>query len=95
MKPVVISPLAAEDIESIGDYIAEDNPLRAVSYVREIRESCHKIGLMPKGHAVLEGSPGGIRKAAHGNHLIFYRETDREVRIERVLHGARDYPSML
>jgi toxin ParE1/3/4 len=95
MKSVVISPIAGEDIESIGDYIAEDNPLRAISYVRELRESCHKIGLMPKGHSLLENSPEGIRKAVHGNYLIFYRETEKEIRIERVLHGARDYSSML
>jgi len=29
------SPLAEQDLESIGDYIAADNPVRAVSFVLE------------------------------------------------------------
>jgi toxin ParE1/3/4 len=34
---VVISPLAERDLEAIGDYIAEDNPARALSFVAELR----------------------------------------------------------
>ncbi len=32
-----LSPIAEFDLEEIGDYIARDNPSRAVSFVREIR----------------------------------------------------------
>ncbi len=39
----VFSPLAELDLEEIGDYIARDNPSRAVSFIREIREQCAKI----------------------------------------------------
>ena len=34
---LVITPLAEQDIESIGDYIARDNPRRALSFIRELR----------------------------------------------------------
>jgi plasmid stabilization system protein ParE len=34
----VFSPLAEHDIEEIADYIALDDPRRAVSFIREIRE---------------------------------------------------------
>lgn len=37
----------------------------------------------------------GIRSRLYGNYLIFYRPDDAEVRIVRVLHGARDYDSLL
>lgn len=33
---LVFSPKAAEDLEEIGDYIARDNPQRALSFVAEI-----------------------------------------------------------
>ncbi len=33
---VSISPLAEQDIEAIGDYIAQDNPARAVSFVESL-----------------------------------------------------------
>ncbi len=35
---VSISPLAERDLEAIGDYIADDNPARAVSFVAELRD---------------------------------------------------------
>jgi toxin ParE1/3/4 len=33
----------------------------------------------------------GVRRAPHGNYLIFYRVTADMVEILHVLHGARDY----
>ncbi|QQG30521.1 type II toxin-antitoxin system RelE/ParE family toxin [Pectobacterium carotovorum] len=35
-----------------------------------------------------------IRSCAYGRYLILYGTTDVEVRIERVLHGARDIDSL-
>lgn len=35
-----LSPLAEHDIETIGDYIAQDNPLRAVSFTDELYQQC-------------------------------------------------------
>jgi len=32
------------DLSLIADYIAEDNPARAVSFIREIREEIGRIG---------------------------------------------------
>lgn len=40
---VVLSNQAEVDLEEIGDYIAADNPVRAVSFVREMREHFHQI----------------------------------------------------
>jgi len=37
------STLAEVDLEEIADYIARDNPQRALSFIHEIRERCQKI----------------------------------------------------
>jgi toxin ParE1/3/4 len=37
----------------------------------------------------------GLRRAIHGNYLIFYRVDPGEVVIIHVLHGARDYEPIL
>jgi len=37
---VRILPAARAELETIGDYIARDNPRRAVSFVRELRDKC-------------------------------------------------------
>jgi toxin ParE1/3/4 len=38
-----ITPLAAQDLEEIGDYIAQDNPSRAVEFVTELHAHCEII----------------------------------------------------
>jgi len=44
---LLITPLAAFDLEEIGDYIAQDNPVHAESFVTELRVHCEKICLNP------------------------------------------------
>jgi toxin ParE1/3/4 len=49
MKPLKLSfsPRAAIDLEEIGDYIARDNPRRALSFLDELEEECGRIKLRP------------------------------------------------
>lgn len=42
-----ISPLAEQDLEAIGDYIAQDNPVRAVSFTEELYQQCLLIAESP------------------------------------------------
>jgi toxin ParE1/3/4 len=44
---LVISPRAAFDLEEIGDYIARNNPSRAVSFIRELERECRRIAKRP------------------------------------------------
>ena len=44
---LVFSPRAELDLEEIGDYIALDNPSRAISFVLELEEHCQKISKRP------------------------------------------------
>ena len=46
----IFTEQAENDLESIADYIALDNPVRAISFVQEIRERCHKIVNAPQGY---------------------------------------------
>ena len=43
---LTISSLAS-DIESIGDYIANDSPRRALAFVKELHNQCKKIAESP------------------------------------------------
>lgn len=40
------SPKAALDPEEIGDYIARDNPQRALSFLSELEDHCHQVEKM-------------------------------------------------
>jgi toxin ParE1/3/4 len=44
---VELSSFIESDLEAIADYIAQDNPMRAVSFIREIREELRLVGQNP------------------------------------------------
>ncbi|NNU38592.1 type II toxin-antitoxin system RelE/ParE family toxin [Rhizobium sophorae] len=87
---------AESDLEQIADYIARDNPRRALSFVRELRSKCEDLVDSPDGFALVPRyEPHGIRRRIHGNYLIFYRVENAKVVIVHVLHGATDYGANL
>lgn len=67
---VVITPLAEQDLESVGDYIARDNPVRAITFARELRGQCERIALNPQGYRQRQELGDGIRSCALGNYVI-------------------------
>ena len=90
---VTVSPLAERDLEAIGDFVARDNPVRAVSFVAELREQCSIVARAPKAYRLRPELGETIRSCAHGNYVIFFAATDSLVTIVRVLHGAMDIPA--
>ena len=87
---LVFLPQAEMDLEAIGDYIARDNPRRAISFVRELRGQCGKITEAPKAYRPRPELGKGLRSCAYGNYVVFFFEELGLVRIVRVLHGAMD-----
>ena len=91
---LVITPQAERDIEEIGDYIALDNPPRALSFVCKLRAQCGKIAALPETFRLRQELGEDIRSCAYGRYVIFFIVGVREVTIIRVLHGARDLPAL-
>ena len=85
----IFSVLAERDLEEIADYIARDNPRRALPFICEIRERCHKIVTFPKAAPLNEELGKGIRVIPFGRYLIFYTEDSDKVRVARILTGSR------
>lgn len=93
---VVFSALASIGIEEIGDYIAQDNPLRAYSFVRELRAKATDIGRLPYAFPVVAGlERKRIRRRPHGDYVILYRIEDDRIVIVLVTHAARDWQGLL
>jgi toxin ParE1/3/4 len=57
-------------------------------------EQCRRIGQSPLGYTSREDLAPGLRMAPIGRYVIFFRVLGDVVRIERVLHGARDLLTM-
>jgi toxin ParE1/3/4 len=87
---VVLAPQTESDLEEIGDRIALRNPLRAVTFIADIKTKCMKLGHAPGIGTARPELGEGIRMLPHGRYLIFYREHEATLRIERVMHGSRD-----
>ena len=95
MAPVTFSPQSRQDLLDIGDYIAKDSRANARRFVVELMEQCQRIGNAPMGYPSRDELAPGLRMAAIGRYVIFFRLIDSTVRIERVLHGTRNLPVVL
>ena len=82
--------IALENMAAIADYIAQDKPDRATSFVREIREKTLVLADFPSvGRA---GRVAGTRELiAHKNFLVIYRVKGKNIEIIRVRHVAQKH----
>jgi toxin ParE1/3/4 len=83
------TPLAEADLEAIGDYIARDNPRRALTFVGELRRRCEQLAHMPRAAPLRPELGAGVRVVTLGRYLICYSERGDDIVIERIVHGAR------
>lgn len=93
--PVRLSRRAESDLGEITDFIALDNPERASEFEDELLEHARKIALAPLGYVERPELRKGLRSCTHGAYVIFFTVDDQGVRIERILHGARDLGPLL
>ncbi len=82
---------ALENLDAIAVYIARDNPMRAGSFVGEIKDKTNLLSQFPA-----MGRPGrvpGTRElVVHENYVVPYRVKDGVVQILRIQHVARLWP---
>ena len=83
-------PAARADLIEIGDFIALDNPARALSFIAEIEATMATIAERPSSFPARNELATDLRSARHGRYLIFFVAGNAGVQIVRVLHGARD-----
>jgi toxin ParE1/3/4 len=93
---VVFTYRAEADLEAIGDWIAQDNPSRAISFVQDIRRACLSLADTPRISPLVSGfEDRGIRRRTYRGYLIFHRLVGDVIEIMRIIHGARDYEAIL
>lgn len=63
---VRLSVEAELDLEAIGDFIARDDPSRALSFLQELREKCLGLAEMPQRFPLVPRYEAtGVRRRAH------------------------------
>ena len=82
------------DLDAIADFIAQDNPSRAVTFIQDIRKKFADIQLTPLIYQLRPDIGEEARMASVGNYVILFRIQDNAVRIERIAYGARNLPGV-
>jgi plasmid stabilization system protein ParE len=89
---VVWTAAAQDDLAEISDYIAADNPARAVSFINEIVDAGEAIADMPRAFPLVpQLEHRAVRRRIYGRYLIFFRIESEDLQILHVVHAARDY----
>jgi|SRR5450432_2107609 toxin ParE1/3/4 len=93
---LVFSAEARADLIRIADYIAQDNPVRAISFVEELEARCKALLAAPLAYPLVPRRESkGVRRMVHGNYLVFYRVGPDVVTIVHVLSGAMNLEALL
>jgi plasmid stabilization system protein ParE len=82
------------DLDTIAEYIAADNPRRAVTFIREIRAKFGDIQRHPLVYQLRPDIGDEARLATVGNYAILFRVVADVVRMERVAYGGRNLSAM-
>ena len=100
-KRVVLRERARHNIdEAIKHHLSEAGPAAALTFIDAVEDTLRHVGEQPAS-----GSPRyaheleipGLRSRsiARFPYLVFYVETEAEIDVWRVLHGARDVPAWM
>lgn len=93
---VHFSAEAERDLEVIAYDIARDTPMRALTFLRELREKCAGLADFPERFPLVPRySAIGVRQRAYRNYLIFYRVEVETVVIIHILQGTQDFGAIL
>lgn len=85
-----LSAFIEADLDAIAAFIAEDNPMRAVTFIRDIRAKFRTIQHGPFIYQLRTDIGEDARMASVGNYAILFRITASAVRIERVVYAGRE-----
>src|SRR5882724_13044595 len=100
LSPSLFTPQAWQDALEIVAYIGTDNPEAAARFVPALEATCTQLVALPG-----MGSPRTFqRKDLKGvrilpvtgfeYHLIFYIAAGKSIKVLRILHAARDFPTV-
>ena len=90
------TPQAEADLDTIEEYISQDNPQAARRTIERIRDVCFTLVVQPyMGISRPEFGPEHRSFAVPGTrYVIFYRPTDTGADIIHIRHGSQDLTNL-
>lgn len=97
-RSFILTPSASRDIDGILEYVLEQSGLsRALHVHQKLYDGLAKVATQPHllGHVRGDLADEAVRVFAVFSYLIVYRPDTVPVQVVRVIHGARDVPTVL
>lgn len=89
---LIWSETAADDLEQVQNYIAEDNIDAAINFIRAIFEEVEKIPLQPyRGRKVPELLKEEYREIIFRKYRIMYRVNETAIFILAIIHSRINF----
>jgi toxin ParE1/3/4 len=82
--------LAAQDLEQIFEYIADDNIAAAVKHWQRLEKRWCALLDQPRMGTQREDIEPNLRSVTEGNYVIFYRILPDGIEVARVLNASQD-----
>lgn len=76
---IIWSPQSLEDVEFIGDYIAQDSPERACLFIDDLISSVERLQQFPESGPIIEDHPI-FREVIYNGYRIIY-----QLRVKKIL----------
>ena len=100
MNNLHLSPEAQTDLLDIKAYIAAEleNPQAALSTISKITKTIRTLeeyALIGTPLSAIVDVDSDYRYLVSGNYMIFYRASGKDIYIDRILYGRRDFMRIL
>ncbi|MGB0413506.1 MAG: type II toxin-antitoxin system RelE/ParE family toxin [Coraliomargarita sp.] len=89
-RSVHISQEAIYDLESIWDFISQDNPNAADSFIDELYKKCCSIAKLDGIGRSRDDLDTDLLSIPHKRYVIFFVRDETSVQIVRILNAALD-----
>jgi toxin ParE1/3/4 len=94
MAIIRLSHLADSDLDSIRDYISQHSPRAANKILDELFETLELLARQPELGERRDDLDRNIRAFIIRPYVIFYEPSAGGIHVARIIHGARDFPSL-
>ncbi|MEX2140953.1 MAG: type II toxin-antitoxin system RelE/ParE family toxin [Pirellulales bacterium] len=91
MNQCIYSPAARRDLLELYEYIAQDRPDAAQRFIEHLEATCQWLAVDREMGERVEGLRQGARMFSYEKYVIFYEIVANDIRVLRIVHGARDF----
>jgi len=91
-------PIAEDDLNEIVDYLLEFSINAANAFIDELEGLEEQLSTFPEAVSLMRNKDlrsKGYRMAVVGEYLLFYILRNKGVYVMRIIHGKRNYQSLL